>query len=114
VRVGLPADCTVTLLRGGLATSSVGRRRWLRGGIEQHHLIDPATGAPARSPWREVSVVASSCVAADVAAKAALLLGPAGPAWLDRRGLAGRFVAHDGRVSVNECWRQALPLERAA
>ena len=33
----------VTVTDGGLATSSVGRRRWLRGGEEQHHLIDPSS-----------------------------------------------------------------------
>ena len=44
----------------------------------QHHLIDPATGRPARTPWRDVTVAAQHCVAADVAAKAALLLGASG------------------------------------
>ncbi len=44
-----------------------------------------------------------------MAAKAALLLGAAGPSWLDRRGLAGRFVDTLGVVTVNESWRVALP-----
>jgi FAD:protein FMN transferase len=109
VVVGLPEGGTVTLDAGGLATSSVAKRTWLAGGERQHHLIDPATGAPARTPWRDVTVAAGSCLAADVAAKAALLLGHAGPSWLDRRDLAGRFVAHDGRVLVNEHWQQAVP-----
>jgi FAD:protein FMN transferase len=111
--VGLPGDDAVTLHGGGLATSSVTNRRWRRGGIEQHHLIDPDTGAPARVPWLHVTVAAESCLAADVAAKAALLLGTAGPSWLDRRGLPGRFVDVDGDVHVNENWRQ-LVLERIA
>jgi FAD:protein FMN transferase len=104
--VGLPGGDAVTLHGGGLATSSVTNRRWRRGGVEQHHLIDPDTGAPARVPWLDVSVAAGSCLAADVAAKAALLLGAAGPSWLDRRGLPGRFVDVDGGVHVNESWRQ--------
>jgi thiamine biosynthesis lipoprotein len=108
VVVGLPEGGSVTLDAGGLATSSVAKRTWIAGGERQHHLIDPATGAPARTPWRDVTVAAGSCLAADVAAKAALLLGPAGPSWLDRRNLAGRFVAHDGTVVANEHWRQAL------
>jgi thiamine biosynthesis lipoprotein len=103
--VGLPGGGTVTLDRGGLATSSVARRAWNGG----HHLIDPATGAPSTTPWRDVTVAAASCVAADVAAKAALLLGPAGPSWLDRRGLAGRFVARTGAVTANETWHQLAP-----
>jgi FAD:protein FMN transferase len=109
VSVGLPGGGAVTLDAGGLATSSVAKRSWIAGGERRHHLIDPATGLPARTPWRDVTVAADSCVAADVAAKAALLLGFAGPSWLDRRGLAGRFVATDGRVVLNEHWQQAVP-----
>jgi thiamine biosynthesis lipoprotein len=114
VVVGLPGGDSITVDKGGLATSSVAVRTWRRGGVLQHHLIDPATGAPSRTPWRDVTVAAASCFVADVAAKAALLLGPAGPSWLDRRGLAGRFVDSHGVVSVNERWRSAVPDRLAA
>jgi thiamine biosynthesis lipoprotein len=112
--VGLPGGGSVTLEQGGLATSSVAKRAWIAGGERRHHLIDPATGRPAQTPWRDVTVAADSCVAADVAAKAALLLGHAGPSWLDRRGLAARFVRADGRIVVNEHWQQAVPQSFAA
>ena len=112
--VGLPGGDTVLLENGGLATSSTSLRAWKRGGVTQHHLIDPATGSPARTPWRDVSVAAATCFVADVAAKAALLLGTAGSAWLDARGLAGRFVDHDGHVTVNEAWAGAVPASLAA
>jgi len=114
IQVGLPADGTVTLDCGGLATSSVAVRTWKRGGETQHHLIDPATGAPSRTPWRDVTVAAENCVAADVAAKAALLLGPAGPSWLDRRNLPGRFVTRRGAVHVNETWQCLVPQQLVA
>ena len=104
VVVELPGGDTVTLHGGGLATSGTDRRTWLRAGELQHHLIDPSTGRPARTPWRQVTVAAGSCLAADVAAKAALLLGHAGPSWLDRRGLAGRFVANEGNIVTNATW----------
>jgi FAD:protein FMN transferase len=109
LEVGLPGGDSIRLDRGGLATSSVAKRTWRRGGELQHHLIDPATGRPARTPWRDVTVAAQDCVAADVAAKAALLLGHAGPSWLDRRGLAGRFVDHHGAVHLTQTWQQAVP-----
>lgn len=112
--VGLPGGDVITLERGGLATSSVARRAWHRGGVRQHHLIDPATGLPSTSPWRDVTVAAQSCYIADVAAKAALLLGSAGPSWLDRRRLAGQFVDHEGDVTVTARWLQAVPVELAA
>ena len=110
--IGLPARGEVSLLAGGMATSGSTKRRWLRGGSVQHHLIDPRTGRPAESRWDEVTVAAGSCVAADVAAKAAFLLSDDGPAWLDARDLAGRF--RDGEVFVeNRSWNELL-LERAA
>jgi thiamine biosynthesis lipoprotein len=114
VQVGLPSGGTILLREGGLATSSVAVRTWTRGGARQHHLIDPATGRPARSPWRDVTVAAQNCVAADVAAKAALLCGSDGPEWLDRRSLPGRFVDGRGAVHVNEAWRAAVPEPLAA
>src|SRR4029077_8009441 len=72
------------------------------------------TGRPARTPWRDVTVAAQDCVAADIAAKAALLLGRAGPSWLDRRGLAGRFVDHHGAVQLTQTWQQCAPDRLAA
>jgi thiamine biosynthesis lipoprotein len=108
VVVALPRGGTVRLVRGGLATSGSDRRRWVRAGRTQHHLIDPRTGRSAVSAWEQVTVCGASCVGADVAAKAAFLLGPAGPAWLDAAGLPGRFVAHDGTVSSNRSWQRSV------
>ena len=45
--VGVTDELTLELTRGGIATSGRDRRRWLRGGEERHHLIDPSTGRPA-------------------------------------------------------------------
>lgn len=108
--VGLPGGDSVTVRSGGLATSSIAKRSWAGG----HHLIDPATGAPSTTPWRDVTVAAATCLASDIAAKAALLLGFAGPSWLDRRGLPGRFVSRDGAVRCNETWAQLAPAAVAA
>ena len=108
VVAALPRGDTVSLVRGALATSGTDRRRWLRGGEVQHHLIDPSTGIPSASPWEQVTVCGLSCVAADVGAKAGYLLGLDGLAWLDSRGLPGRFVSAGGEVSVNRTWQHAL------
>jgi len=105
--VAVPGGGELSLRRGGLATSGSARRRWLRGGEWQHHLIDPRTGRPSTSPWDEVTVAARSCLEADVAAKAAFLLGADGPDWLDDHGLPGRFVAAGGPAE-NRAWRTAL------
>jgi thiamine biosynthesis lipoprotein len=112
--VALPGEGAVRVTRGGLATSGTTTRRWLRAGTWQHHLIDPRTGAPAYSPWREVTVSAATCLQADIAAKSAFLLGEDGPGWLDRRSLPGRFLSEDGAELVNESWQRALSPEPAA
>jgi len=113
VDVALPAGGAIRLVAGGLATSGSTKRRWRRGGTWQHHLIDPASGTPARSCWREVTVAGATCVDADAAAKAAFLLGDGGPAWLDERGLPGRFVSAAGDVVESAAWSQST-MEPAA
>jgi thiamine biosynthesis lipoprotein len=89
---------------GGLATSSTVRRRWERGGDELHHLIDPRTGRPAAIVWRTVSVVAASCVGANTASTAAILLGDAAPDWLTGRRLPARLVRRSGEVVTVGGW----------
>lgn len=106
--VALPANGAVQVIRGALATSGRSRRRWLRAGVWQDHLIDPRTGSPAISPWEEVTVAAATCLQADVAAKAAYLRGEDGPRWLDDLGLAGRFLRPDGAVFLTAAWRRSL------
>ncbi len=50
-----PAGSTlVSLTDGGLATSGTRSRRWQRGGVEVHHVLDPRTGLPAAPAWRTV------------------------------------------------------------
>ena len=84
---------TVAITSGGLATSGIAARRWHRGAQLMHHLIDPATGAPARPYWRTVSVAADSCLSANIASSAAVILGPGAPDWLARRDRHARLVA---------------------
>jgi thiamine biosynthesis lipoprotein len=85
-------DITVELTAGGVATTGRDRRRWRRGGLEQHHLIDPATGAPARTDVLRVTVVAGDAVEAEVAATSLFLGGmPEHP---------GVVVRDDGRTTI--------------
>jgi len=95
------------VLQGGVATSGSAGRRWRRGDADQHHLIDPRPGHPAESPWQQVTVSGATCLGADVAAKAAFLLGDGGPAWLERHGMPGRFVAWSGEIVETAGWPSA-------
>jgi thiamine biosynthesis lipoprotein len=96
--VATPEACSVAIRVGGLATSSTTVRRWRRAGAELHHVLDPRTGAPAAGPWRTVSVAAATCVDANIASTAALVLGEDATAWLRERRLPSRLVAGDGSV----------------
>ena len=50
-----------------------------------------------------MTVSAATCLQADVAAKAALVLGNEGPRYLERNGLAGRFIPSAGDA-VSVAW----------
>ncbi len=101
---GSPDGQDVLVHDGGLATSGITARRWRRGGRDLHHIVDPSTGEPARTPWRMVSVAAASCVEANAAATAALLLGDAAWDWLDGHALPSRLVDGDGRAHAAGGW----------
>lgn len=105
VDVALPGGGAVRVVEGGLATSGVASRG--------RHLVDPRTRRPSDSPWEQVTASGASCLAADVSAKAAFLLGDEGPRWLDERSIAGRFVRLDGEIVENDTWRRALEVVAA-
>jgi FAD:protein FMN transferase len=92
---------SVLIRAGGLATSSVTVRRW---GPGRHHIIDPASGRPVASGWRTVSVAAASCVDANTASTAAIVLASAAPGWLHERGMPARLVDRDGAVRTIAGW----------
>jgi thiamine biosynthesis lipoprotein len=89
---------TVVLTEGAMATSSTVLRRWRRAGETLHHVLDPRTGLPVDPVWRTAAVCAATCVDANAASTAAVVLRDQAPAWLWERELAARLVAADGRV----------------
>jgi FAD:protein FMN transferase len=99
-----PEAEVVVLEEGGLATSSTLARRWRRGGAAMHHLLDPRTGLPVDPIWRTASVCAASCLDANAASTAAIVMGDQAPAWLWEHDLAARLVAADGRVMRIAGW----------
>jgi thiamine biosynthesis lipoprotein len=103
------AGQTVTITSGGLATSSTTVRTWTAGDRRMHHIVDPATGEPAQSCWRTVSVAAGSCVDANTASTAAIIQSEAAPAWLESAGLPARLVRADGSVTVVTGWPGQSP-----
>ncbi|MCX6395337.1 MAG: FAD:protein FMN transferase [Propionibacteriales bacterium] len=98
------APAPVWLDAGGLATSSTEVRRWRAGGVERHHLIDPRTGLSTQGPWRTATATGPTCVAANAAATAALVLGDDAVDWLEARGVSARLVSGDGQVHLVGQW----------
>jgi thiamine biosynthesis lipoprotein len=90
----------IALRTGAVASSSTRVRRWTRGEVEMHHIIDPSTGLPADSGVRLATVVASSCVDANIASTAAIVRGDGVVAWLESLALPARLEHDDGSVSL--------------
>ena len=89
---------------GGVATSSTTVRRWSRGGVILHHIIDPQTGLPTSGPFRTVTVVAGTCLDANIASTAAIVRGEAAIDWLTSCRLPARLVENDGTIHYIGPW----------
>lgn len=103
VNVASPFDDSILhtfeLARGAAATSGIGRRAWLTAaGRPAHHLLDPATGAPAYTGVVQATALAPTGVEAEMRAKAALLSGAeVASSWLAHGGV---IVLDDGTAEV--------------
>jgi FAD:protein FMN transferase len=99
---------TVAIQGGALASSGTTVRR----GPHGHHIIDPRTGASAETPWRTVSVTAATCVDANTASTASIVLGTQAPRWLAEHDLAARLVDNVGAVTTVGGWPSESQDER--
>ena len=66
--VGVGEGLAVRLQDAAVCTSSTRRRLWRTAGEDAHHIIDPASGAPARHEVTDAVVVARDTTTADVIA----------------------------------------------
>lgn len=95
---------TVSIGSGGLATSSTTVRRWPTAAGWRHHIIDPRTGRNPEPRWRTASVAAASCLDANAAATAAIVLGDGAVRWLDRQGLPALLIDVAGAAHPVAGW----------
>ncbi len=94
----------VAISAGGLATSGTTVRSWGSSAGRLHHIVDPRTRRPASAHWRTVTVAAASCVDANTASTAAIVLGEHAPEWLTRLRLPARLVRYDRRTLCVAGW----------
>ena len=110
---GAPGQ-NVTVVGGGLATSSITTRTWQHRARQVHHILDPATGLPASGRWRTVSVTAATCVDANIAATAAIVRGSQTLDWLAADRLPARLVDREGCVTCVNGWPADTPTSEPA
>ncbi len=96
------AFCAVLSLdSGGVVTSTRAMRKWMRNGVERHHLIDPSTGASPITELESVTIVAPEAWLAEAVAKAAFLAGPVDALpTIDRFGCTGLVTFEGGHVEA--------------
>lgn len=66
---------TLDVSNGAVSTSGDYERAFMKDGVRYHHLLDPATGLPARG-CRSVTIVASDPLLADGLSTGVFILGP--------------------------------------
>ena len=88
------------LFSGALVMSTVAIRRWARGGVEHHHIIDPRTGRPADTDLVAVAVADQSAARGEALAKAAIVAGAEEGAALLRSADVKAWMISADRVHV--------------
>ena len=99
---------TIGVNGGGVASSSNAVRHWKRGDQDLHHVIDPATGWPAKRIFRLITVAAPTCVEANALSTAALVWGEDALFELPQRSIAARLVREDGTVERVGGWPEPI------
>ncbi len=99
---------------GAVATSGDYERYFEIDGKRYHHILDPATGFPARSGLRSVTVLAPDGLQADGLATAAFVMGPErGLKFLDSRsGIQAILVTGNGKMLTTDGIGSEVGFER--
>jgi thiamine biosynthesis lipoprotein len=93
--------------RGALVTSSQRKRRFDRDGQAHHHLLDPRSGASARTPVQTVSVIAATGARAEALTKPGFLRDTTEYlSWLPTIGAAGLVIDDSGVALASGNWER--------
>ena len=110
---GSPVPQSVVALHGlAVATSGDYRRYFHHARRRASHTLDPRTGYSVANDVASVTVLATTCMAADALSTALTVMGvEAGLPFAEQRGLAARYLLRDGdglRQVDTAAWRALL------
>ena len=95
--------------QGGVASSGRDRRVWRRNGLLQHHLIHPLTGQPVETNVLRVTIIASTVMEAEAAAKTAFILGAdQGLEWIEAHSFAGIILMETGEAFHSQSMQEYI------
>jgi FAD:protein FMN transferase len=96
---------------GTFSTSGDYERFFIKNGRRYHHILDPATGEPARGS-RSVTIVANTAIVADGLSTGVFILGPsAGMALIERLPeVEGVIVTDNGKLLISSGLRGRIRL----
>jgi thiamine biosynthesis lipoprotein len=107
VDTGAAVDSTIALQAGGVATSTSRRRTWRTGGVDRHHLIDPATLDPSDNGCTSCTVIAGTAAWAEVFTKVAFVRSlDEAIGTFDRHRLAASLTTEDGQRHLTTAWER--------
>ena len=83
-------------------------------GVRYHHILDPRTGAPARSDVAGVTIVTKDGFLSDALSTACFVLGQeSGQKLLEKYEAEGLFIDHEGTITMTEGMQQYFHLSNA-
>lgn len=100
---------TLAVRDTSVVTTGDYERYFIQDGVRYHHVFDPATGAPARSGLRSVTVVNGSSTLADARSTTLFVLGlERGLQYCAENDLQAIFITEDRKIHVTEGLRDSF------